>query len=380
MKIVFWENIVSQHKLPYWNFLANSDKVQAFTLVVEQELGDDLKIQGWESDWTKSPRINLICNPLKTKLIEIFDNSNQNTYHVFSGIRANPMVFNAFKTSLNYQVNRILLTETINLNGIRKITRRLFACFNERKYGNYFDLVLGSGTTTQSWYLENGIQKIHFYPFLYCVNTPLLTNDIPSKSNTIQLVFIGQIIERKGLDILLKALNQLKNDNWHLTIYGAGNDLNKHLDWVNKNNLETKITFKGTISNSALRKEIASYDLLVLPSRFDGWGAVINEAIASGVRTICSDRCGASILLVNDTIGNVFRSTNANELATLLKEHINLGANQNRSEILKYSNYLTGEAVANYLLEIIEFHYNKIGDRPLPPWEKYLREFKQKSL
>lgn len=50
------------------------------------------------------------------------------------------------------------------------------------------------------------------------------------------------------------------------------------------------------------------FDVLVLPSRYDGWGAVINEALQRGLYVICSNRCGAKALVVNDKIGKVFCS------------------------------------------------------------------------
>ncbi len=375
MKIIYWENIISQHKVPYWNFLAKSDKVSQFILVVEQVLGDDLKSQGWESELESHSKLEVIVNPSESKIIDLFKNNIENSYHVFSGIRAIPMVFTAFKLSLSFPVHRILLTETINLNGVRGITRRLYAVINERKYLKYFDLILGSGLSTQKWYLENGFRSDNFYSFLYCVDYPKkqYNEDFFIKKSKFQLLFVGQLIERKGLDVLINALGLISNFNWHLDVYGKGIDEDKYVKLTEKHKLVSKITFKGTINNSELINQIRKYDALVLPSRFDGWGAVVNEAIASGVKVICSDRCGASILLINPTIGSVFQSTNTKQLSELLKESIGDNNNTDHASILEYSDYLKGENVADYLIEILEYHYEKIGERPLPPWEKYLR-------
>ena len=163
MKIIYWENIISQHKVPYWNFLAKSDTVSKFILVVEQGLNDELKKQGWQDDFVESSKSELVVNPSQSKILEILENNLEDSFHVFSGIKAIPMVFSAFKLSLNLPIHRILLTETVNLNRVRGVTRRLYSFINERKFLKYYDIVLGSGLSTQNWYLENGLQSEKFY-------------------------------------------------------------------------------------------------------------------------------------------------------------------------------------------------------------------------
>lgn len=384
MKIIYWENIISQHKVPYWNFLAKSDMVSKFILVVEQGLNDELKKQGWQNDFVESSKSELVVNPSQSKILEILEINTEDSFHIFSGIRAIPMVFSAFKLSLNLPIHRILLTETVNLNGVRGITRRLYSFNNERKFLKYYDIVLGSGLSTKKWYLENGLKQENFYSFLYSVEYPKekLVKKLTAESTGLQFIFIGQLIERKGLDVLLKALSSISELSWHLDVYGRGDNEDDYRTLVKEYKLESKITFKGTVNNSSLIESISKYDFLLLPSRFDGWGAVVNEAIASGIKVICSDRCGASILLVSDVIGRVFQSTNSKQLSEILRECIdNIGEiNMDKISILEYSDYLKGQKVADYLIEILEYHYNKIGGRPVPPWEKYLLDQRNKRL
>ena len=54
---------------------------------------------------------------------------------------------------------------------------------------------------------------------------------------------------------------------------------------------------------------ICESDCLVLPSRYDGWGAVISEALMVGTPVICSDNCGAANVVTASNVGSVF-STN----------------------------------------------------------------------
>lgn len=58
--------------------------------------------------------------------------------------------------------------------------------------------------------------------------------------------------------------------------------------------------------------------MLVLPSRYDGWGVVVNEALCAGVPVICSDQVGARVLVEKFGAGAVFESESPDALESLL--------------------------------------------------------------
>ncbi|MCK8480553.1 glycosyltransferase [Psychroserpens algicola] len=379
MRIVFWENIVSQHKLPYWNALAASPKVSKFVLVVEELLYEKLKKQGWENDVKESDTFELHINPSNDSITALLQEDIDTSYHVFSGIRAIPMVLNVLQLSLAYPIRRILLTESLNLIGSRAVTRRLASVFIERRYLKHYDIVLGSGANTKSWYVECGVKPANFYPFLYSIET-LNASNVVEKSPTMRFLFIGQLIQRKGLDVLLQSLSKVKHSNWTLDVYGEGEDEATLSSLITDLKLTDKVNMHGVVTNKELRQRVALHDILILPSRFDGWGAVVNEALASGLKVICSSTCGASILVVNDKIGYVFPSNNTKELTKTLEQSIEEKDDMDRAYVLNYSNYLKGNYVAQYLIDILAFHYHNTNERPLPPWEKFQLDMQNKSI
>jgi len=363
--------------MPYWKVLAECHDGVSLTLVTQEALSENLKLQGWQNEMPSNLNFSIIIAPSHSKIEEILNHDLNNSVHIFSGIRAFPMVFEAFKTSLQIpSVNRVLLTETINLNGFRAITRRLASVFIERKYLRHYDLVLGSGASTRQWYLECGLQEEQFYPFMYAVKSPNTLKKIETADDTVRrFVFIGQLIDRKGLDILLIALNKLKNSNWTLDIFGKGEkeeDLEKQSKELN---IDDKVFFNGVLKNQDLQEKLGNYHTLILPSRFDGWGAVINEAIASGLYVISSNKCGASILLQDDGIGEIYK--NASHLVKILEKNISDSGFIDRDYILEYSAYLKGEKVADYLLNILDYRYKSSNKKPLPPWERFESSLKK---
>ena len=79
------------------------------------------------------------------------------------------------------------------------------------------------------------------------------------------------------------------------------------LDIIGRGPLETEVKrrasacaqfhFLGVKTNREVQERMRTGDLLVLPSLYDGWGTVVNEALQNGMRVLCSDACGASVLL-----------------------------------------------------------------------------------
>ena len=93
---------------------------------------------------------------------------------------------------------------------------------------------------------------------------------------------------------LLEAAGTLSSVGWMLNMYGAS-PLAPAL--AARSRVCDNVEVRGPLPSQAVEAEITKADLLILPSRFDGWGAVVNEALAHGCRVLASDRVQASVLL-----------------------------------------------------------------------------------
>jgi glycosyltransferase involved in cell wall biosynthesis len=106
----------------------------------------------------------------------------------------------------------------------------------------------------------------------------------------LKCVFIGQYISRKGVPELLEAFAQINKDQATLTFFGSG-ELKKMIDQYAVK--YSNITNRGFINPNELKKLITDFDLLIAPSRHDGWGIVVVEAMMSGLPVISSPNTGA---------------------------------------------------------------------------------------
>ena len=115
-------------------------------------------------------------------------------------------------------------------------------------------------------------------------------------------------------------------------------------------------------------------DCLVLPSRHDGWGAVVSEALMAGTPVICSDTCGSAGVVRSSGYGDVFASGDLESLLSSLKIIMSKGhlPSVERRGLANWAKSLGAEAGAEYLMEIFD-HMDGCTQRPLPPWQKIAR-------
>jgi glycosyltransferase involved in cell wall biosynthesis len=83
--------------------------------------------------------------------------------------------------------------------------------------------------------------------------------------------------------------------------------------------IENHVRFLGFVNQSALPEVYTASDLLVLPSEFEAWGLVVNEAMVCGVPAVVSDQVGARLdLIAPGTTGEIFPTGNQDALAVVL--------------------------------------------------------------
>ncbi len=153
----------------------------------------------------------------------------------------------------------------------------------------------------------------------HCALQPFLDAPRPArKPGTITFLFCGQMIARKGLDLLLAAFATLP-ENARLLLIGREAELPQMLATLPET-VRLRIRYEGFHAPDTLPKFFAQANVFVLPSRYDGWGVVVNQALGAGLPIIASDQVGAAHDLVRENEnGFLFSAGNTNALSETMR-------------------------------------------------------------
>ncbi|HTF30574.1 MAG TPA: glycosyltransferase family 4 protein, partial [Flavitalea sp.] len=136
---------------------------------------------------------------------------------------------------------------------------------------------------------------------------------------------VGSIESRKGHDILFDALDYLEEDilqKLHIRVVGRILDPEFNKMILTKIAGKDFISFRGEISNAGAIKEVAGSDVIVCPSRDDPFPVVLVEGFCMAKACIVSDATGFAELIKQDENGFIFKSENAEALATIIRKII----------------------------------------------------------
>ncbi|MEP6671912.1 MAG: glycosyltransferase family 4 protein [Chthoniobacter sp.] len=161
------------------------------------------------------------------------------------------------------------------------------------------------GTFADEDYQARFPEPHHFRIPYFCDLDPFFA--VPRRTRNdghIVFLFCGQMIARKGVDLLLEAFQRLGTAA-RLLLVGREAELPALLAPLPAH-LRERITYAGFQAPEELPRFFGQADVFVLPSRYDGWGVVVNQALGAGLPIICSDMVGAGRDLVEEEI-NGFR-------------------------------------------------------------------------
>ena len=250
----------------------------------------------------------------------------------------------------------------------RPFVYRVYALILKQKISGIFAISMRA----VAQYQAAGIAPAKLFPFGYFVPGIAVSVINPVHSSTpnesvLRIVFVGSLIAIKGLDILIEAVrsaNALSHDI-SLDVFGPGDPKVFPFDGQ-------RVRYCGRIPFGKTQDVVASYDLLVLPSRYDGWGVVINEALCAGIPVVCSDHVGAGMVIDKFGAGAKFASGNSHALTNLLAM---LASDRSQLQVMRESTVKAAAAIqpevaARYMLEVI---CAPRGDKGLipSPWHPY---------
>lgn len=334
------------HQSAFLRALAETEGNQV-TLVVENrsECGRDR--QGWqEPDFGKC---EVIVSPSEKQLFSYLE--TKGAIHIFSGICSFPMVKKAFMQSCRmHDQRRMVFSEPWRDDGWRGKLRLFYYRWLAINYSHKVEAFLLTGKMGVNSYVKSGFPREKCHEWGYFTEMPNVTPiaNLSQKHQVPRLIFIGTWDVRKNVLALIRALKKVSRP-YECFLLGNGH-LRPMIEEEVKG--DSRFTLIGNVPNTQIGGWLSSCDVLVLPSLFDGWGAVVNEALMCGTRALVSNRCGASSLIVSPAQGAVFP---LKEIGEALEMQIQQGmqAERDRLKVRQWANeHISGKAVAMRFLGI----------------------------
>jgi glycosyltransferase involved in cell wall biosynthesis len=112
------------------------------------------------------------------------------------------------------------------------------------------------------------------------------------QSGQMRLLFVGSLVRRKGVNLILDALDHPELRGLPLEIVGVGRGRRRLARQVER--LGLNVEFHGHLDREALRERYRAADVFVFPTRADPWGLVLNEAMAAGCVPVTTWAAGAT--------------------------------------------------------------------------------------
>jgi glycosyltransferase involved in cell wall biosynthesis len=194
--------------------------------------------------------------------------------------------------------------------------------------------VLVCGSLGREYYLKYGVPPERIELFPYEPDYAQIESITPAQIEVARerfglpetrhfVIYSGRLAPEKRVDLLLDAFAKIASDrpDWDLLIVGGGPLAEELQDRIPKG-LFPRVHWLGFLDDQAVLSALyRCARVFVLPSDYEPWAVVINEAVAAGLAVIASDAVGAAADLVRDGVnGRVFPSGDLATLTVCLRE------------------------------------------------------------
>jgi phosphatidylinositol alpha-mannosyltransferase len=170
-------------------------------------------------------------------------------------------------------------------NNLAKVSNQLLG-MTLRSSLKRLDTALSVSTSAAKFQKETFGMTSDVLPNVFDYDRFANAEPLDQTSNSLNILFLGRLVERKGCQYLLQAISKLdriKLPRFRVTICGKGALMPELEKFVQKNNLQDIVEFTGFVSEADKPRYYASADISVFPSTSgESFGIVLLEAMASG--------------------------------------------------------------------------------------------------
>ncbi len=364
-QIVFWQSMISPHQAGLVRALAAKPEISVHYVAAET-VEAHRAAMGWAEAELGQAQLHLART--RAEITALARSFPKDALHLCQGFRGNGMIANALPALADRGARIGVMMEAVDQRGGKAWLKQLLYRHQVRRYGDAVSFCLAIGQRTKHFLKQCGFPGTRIYPFSYFLTPPPRASHADGHER--RLVYVGKLVQLKRVDLLIEAFGALNPPGTRLCLIGSG-PLEAELRALAaaQPNADA-IDWRGTLPHQQAQAMIASSDGLILPSEYDGWGAVVSEALLAGTPAICSSACGAAEAVRTSGAGGVFSS---GETLSLMQHLLAMLAadrwtHAQRARLRTWAREsLSGEAGAAYLEAILAAH-GHAARPPEAPW------------
>lgn len=367
--IWFWQRILTPHMGAL--AAAVAERGYSVTFVANARMSANRAAQGWEAPALGKAQFELAIS--ETEIGVLVEAAPIDSIHLCQGLRGNALVGQAQRLIRQRGLRHWAILESLDDSGWAGIIRRALYRNLLRRWGSQLEGVLAIGWNTPEWIAALGLPRARIIPFAYFLSDVggggrAEAVAVSQAGRPFRFMFVGQLVKLKRVAALVEALAELNGADVELWVVGGG-PLEASLKAQAARLLPGRVNWLGVQPMSAVPALMAQADCLLLPSRHDGWGAVVSESLMVGTPAICSDACGSATAVQASGVGGVFVSGDKDDLVRLMRQCFAKGkiSPNERMRISSWATSLGADAGAQYLVEIL-LYASQGGSKPMPPW------------
>lgn len=228
-------------------------------------------------------------------------------------------------------------------------------------------LVIPMGEAGVGAFSRVGWPSQQLVPFMYCPPQYEVSPNGRNDDSLIKFIYVGRFSRyTKGTDVLIRSVERMEPAGWSLDLVGGHGDYAEEtIAWAAS---RENVNYNGAWTPEEIQAKIGGYDVCVVPSRFDGWNVVVNEALTSGVPVIATDQTVSHELVRASGAGAVVKAEDVEALASAMTEVTRSTVASWKSLALDYRAVIAPPVVGDYLARTIDFGLGRTPMRPRCPW------------
>lgn len=301
MKIAILSNTLNPHMKPLADEMYKLIGSE-FKYIAGRSIGDERKNIGWSYGSDAPYLLNMEVESHKKEISHIIEHYDAVVFG------ANPYMYQNIAERIASGRLTYLFTERLFKRSIVQLIYppRALMIQKQRVLTSWMKNVrILAASAYVAWdYHRIGANTSHIYKMGYHVRkSNFAKDDVQKNTNSLHMVCLGRFLAYKHFDEAIRLIRKLNDSgvNAYLQIAGSGPSEKKWKKLSEKLALKDRVCFCGSLYVEDVEKFLRESDVMLFTSGFgEGWGVVLNEAMANGCAIIASDAAGSTPWLIKD--------------------------------------------------------------------------------